>query len=86
MSTEQRLADLSRDWNKVVTLAVILEPIYWPTVVGSRRVAGRMSKEEYLELRERYLTRVSNLVKSLDPIFWRNVHECLRIDAAWMDG
>jgi hypothetical protein len=40
MSTVQRLGEVSRDWNNVVTLAVILEPIYWPRIVGSQRLAG----------------------------------------------
>ena len=80
------LRTLSRDWNNVVTLAVVLEPIYWPRIVGSQRLPGGMSEQASRKRLETFQAKTLGLVRSLDPSFWRNVHECLRIDAAWMDN
>ena len=76
---------LSRDWNNAVTLAVILEPVYWPLIVGSRRTASGMSEKASRKRLETFKTKTLSLIQFLDPSFWRNVHECLRIDAALMD-
>lgn len=81
----ERIVTLSRDWNNVVTLAVILEPIYWPGIVGSQRLPIG-NQEEGRKRLEDFRAKVVRLIRSLDAGFWRNVHECLRIDAAWMDN
>ena len=81
----ERLNTLSGDWNNVATLAVILEPIYWPDIVGSQRFSGGIREVDFRRQLQTFRVKVLDLVRSLDSSFWRNVHECLRIDAAWED-
>ncbi len=81
----ERLYEMSQDWNNVTTLAIILEPLYWPDILGSRRFPGRMTDADFRKQLQTYEQKVSDLVRSLDSIFWRSVHECLRIEAAQMD-
>lgn len=84
VSSAERLSMRSCDWNNVATLAIVLEPVYWPGIVGSQRLPIGNEEEARRRL-EAYRARVLDLVRSLDSGFWENVHECLRIDAAWMD-
>jgi hypothetical protein len=81
----ERLNTLSGDWNNVATLAVILEPIYWPDIIGSQRFSGGIREVDFRRQLQTFRVKVLDLVRSLDSSFWRNVHECLRIDAAWED-
>ncbi len=79
-----QLDSLSRDWNNVVTLATILEPLYWPKLEGRRRLPF-CDEAEAQRLLDSYGAKVKGLVRSLDPDYWANVHEYLCIDARGMD-
>lgn len=81
-----RLGELAGDWNSVASLAVLLDPIYWPIIVGSRRFSASIREDDFQKRLDAYQTRILELVGSLDPGFWQNVHECLRIEAARIDS
>lgn len=85
MPPVDQLLQQSRDWNNVATLAVIVEPIYWPGIVGSHRLVAGMTEHERQSRYESFRARVRGLIQSLDPGLWQNMHENLRIDAARID-
>ncbi|MFH0800938.1 MAG: hypothetical protein V2A78_00930 [bacterium] len=72
-------------WNRMVDLAILLEPVYWPIVTGRYSWSLSMKEDEFFALRDGYRSRVLKLVASLDAEQWRGVHESLRFDAYRMD-
>ncbi len=72
-------------WNETVDLAILLEPLYWPPISGLRLIGGGVSQEEHAATRSAYRQKTLNVLKELDPSYWQNIHESLRIAAAWMD-
>lgn len=71
------------EWNGTADLSILLEPIYWPKIVGHLR--GSLGGDNQKRQSARYRLKVLKLVRSLDPGVWKKVHEGLRIDAAGMD-
>lgn len=71
----------ARESNEIVDLAIMLEPIYWPAIIG--HVLGDHDRESRLE---EYQQRALGVVRRLDPHVWRKHHERLRLDAASMDA
>ena len=73
----------ARQWNSTAELAILLEPLYWPEVVGHLRFQiGEMDHKIHLA---RYRRKVIRLLRRLDVNAWAKIHEALRIDAAWID-
>jgi len=72
-----------RESNQVADLAVLLEPLYWPRITGRRSYPLGRSESDFT-LRQ-YRRKTARLVDTLDPNLWRNIHESLRLNAAWMD-
>jgi hypothetical protein len=79
---DQQIEQDAHCWNDIADLAILLEPVYWPDVTGRLRLAGGAGRRQLLN---DYRERVLEVVKSLDPGFWRERHESLRIEAARMD-
>ncbi|HHF3211028.1 TPA: hypothetical protein ACPJ12_001618 [Vibrio diabolicus] len=71
--------------NVVATLAILLEPIYWPIITSKTTYSGGISFKEHEKKEINYRERVLSLVKSLEPTEWYKHHENLRIQAAEMD-
>jgi hypothetical protein len=76
-------AAMVRAWNGTADLAILLEPIYWPMLTGHVRQSLPIRQDE--KRRINYRREIIKLLRGLDPVAWRKVHEDLRIDAAWMD-
>jgi len=72
-------------WDKVMDLAILLEPIYWPVITGMTSFSGPFSQSEIDVKREVYKSAIGQLVAGLDPLFWKSVHEELRHWAARID-
>jgi hypothetical protein len=75
---------------KIVDLAVLLEPAYWPGVTSwlSRRLMSddEFVTEENFDARlAQYRTKVNDLVAKLDPKFWSEQHKVMRRDAVVLD-
>ena len=85
MPSVSQLGNVARERNQVVDLAILLEPVYWPHITGHRLRPIDLSENDYKELLDQYRQKTVNLVGTLDPNLWRNMHERLRIHAAWMD-
>lgn len=70
--------------NLIATLAILLEPIYWPEITLERGCRGN-SFEEYDEKLTRYKDEILSLVKTLNPAEWKNHHNDLVFQAYKMD-
>lgn len=86
MPCEAEFLKLGAEWNKAVDLAVLLEPIYWPQIVGSRRLSSELPQLEAAKAFKEFRIKVLKYVKSLNPLLWRRVHECIRLDASSLDS
>ena len=71
--------------NRVIDLAILLEPIYWPRITGLISNSTPLGDEQFRELLDQYRIKVLDIVKTLDPDSWKQVHEYLLRDAARMD-
>lgn len=71
--------------NIVATLAILLEPIYWPTITSRVSYPVLITAEEYESRLTNYREKVLSLVSELDPKEWIKHHEKLRFQAAQMD-
>jgi len=71
--------------NRVIDLAILLEPVYWTTITGRVSHDAFMSEEEFNGRFEVYNAKVTQLIKTLDPQQWQAIHIKLRIDAALID-
>ena len=80
----KRITEASKEWNDVVDLATMLEPLYWPEIVGSTQMGIASDRAFQLRL-ERYRRRALDTVAKLDPKQWRKIHGGVRVDAGWMD-
>jgi hypothetical protein len=82
---DQEFKALGREWNRVVDLATLLEPIYWPRIVEGRRFSSNLSITHSTTTLAQYRAKMLAFVRTLDLKLWKRVHACLLIDASWMD-
>jgi|TARA_R110001583_G_scaffold158357_1_gene310324 hypothetical protein len=71
--------------NIVATLAILLEPIYWPIITSRVSYPVFTTSEEYEVKLANYREKALSLVAELDPKEWSKHHEQLRFQAAQMD-
>ncbi|APD89774.1 hypothetical protein BM524_08240 [Alteromonas mediterranea] len=71
--------------NLVATLAILLEPIFWPKITSRISYPAPLTEEEHTEKLKSYKEKVLHLVSMLDPSKWYQYHQKLRIEAAKMD-
>lgn len=76
----QTVIQWAKEWNAVADLAILLEPLYWPDIIG------HATFEVHERGFERYHRQVLGLLKTLDPAEWQKIHEDLRREAGWIDG
>lgn len=81
----KQIESASHEWNRIADLAILLEPLYWPVITAIQRRPGLIEKEEYTVRLREYRKKALRLVDSLDPDEWRNHHENLRTQTAYMD-
>jgi hypothetical protein len=78
----QKLAD----WhNRVVDLAILLEPIYWPCITGQTSFSGLLTEDSRDAYIAAYKEKITKLLLSLDPEEWKRIHERLRRQATNID-
>ena len=78
------ITDRAKEWNEIADLAILLEPIYWPSIKESYST-GAMSTHDYKNRLEDYTCRALELVRTLDLDLWQKNHESLRVDASFLD-
>ena len=83
--SDDRLTSSAASWNKIVDLAILLEPVYWPNITGQTVVRGGIGQNDIEARFGQYREKILHLVKGLDPQFWRFIHEDLRRDASSID-
>ncbi len=85
MQNVEQIGEMTSQWDQVVNLAILLEPIYWPKITGHLSISGIMNEENFKKHRECYRDKIRQLVVSLNSTDWRKIHESLRFDAANID-
>jgi hypothetical protein len=77
---EESAVSRARQVNEIVDLAMLLEPLYWPAIIGQETFGP-----EYDRLLDEHRLRMVELVRRLKPAVWENAHRTLRLDAAALD-
>ena len=81
---DDQMGEVVQRRSQATDLAILLEPIYWPRITGQYSFHG-ISESDYEAQLDQYRRKALHLVSTLDPLLWREIHKCLRIDAAQMD-
>jgi len=68
-----------------VDLAVLLEPLYWPTITGQIVFSSFQGKEERSPLVARHHVRIKDLLQALNVDYWEKRHKRLREVASALD-
>lgn len=76
---------VASNWNRIVDIAVLLEPLYWPFITGKVTWPGVISEDERVTHLREYRPKVLELVGTLNSEEWKALHENLRLDAASLD-
>jgi hypothetical protein len=84
LAGERISPERARIWNNVADLAIVLEPLFWPEIVG--HVSYRTDEAEHARHLARYKQKLTRLLRRLDVNVWAIIHETLRKDAAWIDS
>lgn len=79
------ISEIACKWNRVIDLAILLEPVYWPRITGKITFPGFLREKDFDAAMDQYRQKVTQLVKSLDPDEWREIHQKLRFEAHWLD-
>ena len=80
------LSERSPQWNDVVDLAILLEPLYWHRIVGHLTRSAFVEEAEYGRVFDAYRGGVLEFIAGLDIDRWREEHESLRIEGARADA
>jgi hypothetical protein len=80
-----RIGDWAANWNRIVDLAVLLEPLYWPRITQTQRLPTLLCQDDHEKRLEIYRVKMLDIVRKLDPGEWQTLHEKVRIDAAEID-
>jgi hypothetical protein len=81
---EEIIRTKSPRWNAIVDLAVSLEPIYWPEIIGSFSFNGDEGK--YRTELNAYKSAALEFVRRLDQEEWSNIHRSIRLEVAGQDN
>ncbi len=82
----EEIGNRSATWNRIVDLAILAEPVYWPDLISRVSIGAGLSFEGHRARVDEYRGKLLALVKTLDPQVWEEHHKDLRKTAAWMDG
>jgi hypothetical protein len=86
LPTPEQIDKRSKSVNRVADLAILVEPVYWPRIVGRLSMSGFLAENKFRAHLDEYRAMVRTLVADLDPDEWKNAHESLRIESALMDS
>ena len=82
---DESIGSEAEHWNEIADIAILLEPLYWPAMIGRTRFPVALAPNAVQGRFADYANKVLRLLKGLDPHHWRTVHEQLRRDAAAID-
>jgi hypothetical protein len=85
LPNEDGLGERARELNEVADLAVLLEPLYWPRVVGRLSRSVFIDEAAWVLQRDEYGQSVRDVVAGLDPERWKMKHESLRVEGGLAD-
>jgi hypothetical protein len=83
--SDAEFRQLAAKYNRIVDLAILLEPIYWPTISGWTTSSGLLTEDARDARLEEYKKKVRKLLLSLNPEEWKSIHERLRRQATNID-
>ena len=82
---DELLYQHSPSWNETADLAILLEPLFWPAIVGLMTRSAFTDEVAFGRAMSDYRERVLGLVAGLDIEHWKAAHESLRIEGARAD-
>ena len=80
------IGELAAKANKTSDLAILLEPLYWPTVTSRQTWDGYLTEEEHERRVQTHAERMKHVLAKLDVAEWRERHEQLRWEASKLDS
>lgn len=80
-----RISENAKLANEIANMAMILEPIYWPTITSKTTWNGFVTFEEHKNLVEAYKKKVITLIQKLNVDKWCEHHKKLRLKATQLD-
>jgi hypothetical protein len=83
--SDETIRDEAAQWNNIAELAILLEPLYWPALVGRIRTSMSVPPSARQDRFDDYRSKVLAFLKELDPNRWKALHACMRREAAAMD-
>ena len=81
----EQINEIAFKWNRVVDLAILLEPVYWPRITSKITFPGILREEAFNASMDQYRNNVTQLVGTLDPTEWHEIHQQMRFQAHWLD-
>ena len=81
----EKITEIALMANEVANLAIILEPIYWPTITSRTSISGFIDFDDHKKLADSYREDALSLIQTLDPDVWQKHHEKIRVRAAQLD-
>ncbi len=76
----EEMSKQAEEANGIANLAILLEPIFWPFIVGQR-----LWRDDIDRLEAFRINIVSNLLQKLDSAVWQRFHEQIRMEAFSVD-
>lgn len=81
----EQIGEMVHQWDRVIDLAILLEPLNWPTVTGKITFHGHLRGTDFDVVMEQYRQKVLNMVGSLNLPLWRKIHQAIVFDAHRLD-
>jgi len=81
--TAQKDKSTIERYNLISDLAILMEPVYWPIIVGKQSL--RRTGEDFLSELESYREQVREYIQSLDLVTWKRHHDTLRSEGDRID-
>lgn len=82
-SSDKLINSQSPKWNSIADMACLLEPVYWPHIIGE--LSYQEDESHHWADLKAYKSKALHLVGQLDVNEWSDAHESLRQAAAWLD-
>lgn len=73
-------------WTERIGLATLLEPIFWPQIVGHLSLNGDFPESVFRPRSQEYEDDILSYLRALDAKTWQQHHEQLRREAAFIDS
>lgn len=81
----EHIGEMACKWDRIIDLAILLEPIYWRYLTNKTTIRGGMLERDFYKLRDEYHSKVLQMVGTLDTEQWREIHQAIVSDSYWLD-